>query len=359
MILKHSLLYSLETVLDITFIIYQAILGNWILFAPGLVLLIVSTVVSYEVALRTHLHIYPGTSNNRSDPLFGRLRLLFMMNPWVQISWFYRHNRKNKGSRQYLYYRLSLTYFASRWIRTFPFVLLRLSHPSPVFSLAFMASVCPVILSVVAIVVASLDWEMCKRAKSHSRYDFLLIVPILGLPVNWQTVVRFSIYVSMITGRIMALFVLLFSIQWSDPELPYLIFLCHFLIFFFLFGAMWLRMDFVTFGNLLKTVVLSLNQTFFNQLDCFLKIPFNFHFIPTYIMNCVSIAIITSLHFLFSPEVDSRTTKFWAFSGMGIAALGLYILAGVLVIFYKKLWCPDLLKLKRPWKFDKISLNDV
>ena len=364
MIFKNSLLYNLETVLNLVFVVYEGLMGNFVLSGIGLSLMILSTIMSYMVALNTHLHIYPMPISEASSCFWSflcKLKLLFKMNPWIQILWIYQHNRKNQGLRQYLYYRLTLTHFVSHWIEAFGFVILRLSHPSPIESTSFLASVSPALLNALGIIVASIDWETCKRSKGQSRHDFMLRFRVFGVHINWQTLVRFIIYFSMVTARCMTLFILMFSIPWSDPELPYLVFLCHVTIFLFLFGSLWLRMDFVNFGNMLKTVVLSLNQTFFNQLDCFLKIPFNFYFIPPYILNCLSIIMTISLHFLFAPEArkENKSVKFWVFSIMGFSALGLYIFAGIIVVLYKKLWCPDVLKSKCAWKFSQISLNEV
>ncbi|KAL5262745.1 hypothetical protein ACHWQZ_G008219 [Mnemiopsis leidyi] len=365
-ILKGSLLYNVETVFNLVFIVHESLVGNYILSGVGVFLTVLSTVMSYIVALNTHLHIYPPTTPTVQSCLpsvisVGDLRKVFMMNPWVQIFWIYRQNRKNQGLRQYLYYRLCLTYFVAHWIETFGFVLLRLSHPAPIDSMSFISSVFPVVFNILGIVVASIDWERCKRSKSQSRHDFMLECRILGIPINWQTLIKFVIYISMVTSRCMTLSILMFSIEWSDPELPYLVFLCHVTIFLFMFGSLWLRLDFVNFGNMLKTVVLSFNQTFFNQMDCFLKIPFNLYFIPPYVLNCVSIVMTVIFHFLFSSEAftDNRTIRFWVFTAMGFSSLALYALAGILALLYKLFWCPDVLKVKMSWKFDKIALNEL
>ena len=364
MILKNSLLYNLETVLNLVFVIYEGLIGNFILSGIGMSLMVLSTVISYIVALKTHLHIYPLQKSKSScccHSFFSKIKLFFTMNPWMQILWIYRHNRKNQGLRHFLYYRLSLTYFVSHWIETFAFVILRLSHSAPVESASFIVSVFPIAFNILGIVIATIDWETCKRAKCQNKNDFMLELRVLGVNINMQILIRFVIYISMVTARCLALFILMFSIPWSNPELPYLVYLCHVIIFLFMFGSLLLSMNFINAGNMLKTVVLSLNQTFFNQLDCFLQMPFNFYFIPSYIMNCLSIASIIFLHFLFSSEawVENKSTKFWVFSAMGISALALYIFAGVLAVLYKRFWCPDVLKSKRAWKFNKITLNEV
>ena len=120
-------------------------------------------------------------------------------------------------------------------------------------------------------------------------------------------------------------------------------------------------MDFVNVGNMFKTLVLSVSQTFYNQLDCVLKIPFNFHFIPPFIMNCLSIIVALSLHFLFAPEAwkESKSTKYWAFSIVGFAALALYVFAGIIVVLYKLYLCPDVLQRKLEWKSNRNVMREV
>ena len=355
MILKNSLLYSLEHILNLVFILHRFLLQDYLLGGVGLFLLLSSSLTAQIFATRAHTHIYP-VQRTGCAGLAKKLKIFLRMSPFLQIFGVYRCNMKNQGLRHYLYYRLALTHYVSHMLEALPFVILRLSQSTNLGTISHLVATAPVLLNIAGVITATLDWEKCKRYKNQSSYDTTLMLEWCCLRINVQSVVRFLIYTLMIVARSLSLFILFYALEWAEPGLPFLVYGGHFTLMLFLFMTMWLKNDTLSLVNFLKTIVLSFNATFFNQLDCFLQIPFKLHFVAPYLINTASVITIVVLHVLFEPN----SQHFHAVEAMmGYCAIAMYLFAGVFVLLYKKWICPDVLKCQVNWKFDKSTLTEV
>ena len=352
MILKNLFLYGIELILNIMFVIQLFLQFHIVYFIIAVFFMLLSTVVSHYLALQSHLDIF---TINGPRKFLKTCFMYVKMNPYVQIFRVYSVNNRNQGLVNYLYYRLTLTHYTSHMVETFVIIILRLSYVHEERGARFFLRLTPIIVNMLGIIISAIDWETCKRSKNISSYDFKLTLNWGYLLINIQHLIRFFIYFIMIISRTLCVFMLFYGLQWSNRELPFLIYAAHYILFLFNFGALCFQREKCSLENLLKTIFFSLSQTFYNSFDCYMDIPFKFHFILCYCINLASIITIVGLNILFK----SIKHKFdYILSIIGYVIIGLYVLAGILSFIYKRFICPDILRKFAYWKVCKESFNE-
>ena len=353
--------YSIEFILNLAFIIHSLLTGRTITGVTGAVTIVISSFTSFLFAVRSLRQTQPSGSG------CSFIKTSIGTFPIFQLIGIYRCNINNPGLKYFLCYSLALTNYTTHIVDSMIFMFLRLTLLSELTMPSIITLGVPIAINMAGLIMSTVDWEYYKRAKCHESHD-LKHFQWCKISVLPQNLAKYVIYTLMISSRVVSCFVFLNGISWSvgNPEVKYLLLGCHATLFGFIFGTFWIKSD----GRLalanccFRTVFVAFNQVFYNQLGCFLKVPFSFHFIPSYMVNLAAIAIICVIRNMFPAEfrdmhVYHTEALLTPYSIAVYGALGMYCVAGLLVLVYRKCCLPGVLKNRKSWKYAKSSWCDI